>query len=127
MKHAKTDEMRALEAERDAALARAKQCDDALVLLHEVQKKHRRILRTIDRVRSRADAHGPRRRGGYAAAKRKQREQTAALLAKFSTTEPRSSRGMNSKTPFATMVRYGYLKPSGNGYVRTAKAFEIDA
>jgi hypothetical protein len=52
-------------------------------------------------------------------AKREQRARTQALLERYDRNEPRPflSRGMQ------TLLRWGYLKRKGDGYVRTAKPF----
>lgn len=50
------------------------------------------------------------------------RKFTEKFLAKFDTTEPRMVEGLKQGGA-GTLVRHGYLKAKGDGYIRTAKEF----
>lgn len=51
---------------------------------------------------------------------RERRERSAELLKKFSPDEPRVIKSMS----MGSLVRRGYLKKKGDGYIRTAKPYE---
>lgn len=57
--------------------------------------------------------------------KRQQREATAALLSGLDTTEPRpladGARGIGP------LIRHGYIRKKGDGYIRTAKPYQVAA
>lgn len=139
--HKKTPEMIALEHERDVALARVKQVEDALALLREVQAKQIKAARAVDKVRARVattptssttrvngSTHRVAAKGYHTnAVKLRRRKATAAKLAKFDRETPRSASEARIFGEVATLVRHGYLKSSGDGYVRTEKPFNVTA
>jgi len=55
---------------------------------------------------------------------RKRRLAAARLLASFDTTKPKSGDGIGKS--IGTYVRRGYLKQSGDGYIRTAKPWVVE-
>lgn len=59
-----------------------------------------------------------KRRSTKARSKSARRKESARLLAKYSTDTPRAS-----VVGAAPLIRHGYLKKSGDGYVRTGKTF----
>jgi hypothetical protein len=63
-------------------------------------------------------------RGHFASARREQRQRSAALLARFSTSSPKSPSGPGIRG-LGSLVRRGYLKAAGEGlYLRTAKEYQ---
>jgi hypothetical protein len=141
MKHAKTEEMIALEDERDRALAHAKKCDDAIELLRTIQKRAQKALTTIDKVRVRVAASAKPKptlkatrvngtpKGYHSnAIKLRRRKETAAKLARFDSEQPRSASETRVGAEVATLIRHGYLRQVGDdGFVRTEKPFDIHA
>jgi len=59
--------------------------------------------------------------GGFVERLRAQRQTTADRLATFDLVTPRPSPGATA----GALVRRGYLKKKGDGYVRTAKAYDV--
>lgn len=57
-----------------------------------------------------------------------QRQRTADLLAGLNPTTPTLTAEMDpvARRGIGSMVRRGYVKRKGDGYVRTAKAFDVD-
>lgn len=61
------------------------------------------------------------KKGGHTVAVRRRRAETETFLAKFSTTTPQPAN--DGGRLIGAMIRYGYLKKKGDGFLRTAKAF----
>jgi hypothetical protein len=57
---------------------------------------------------------------------RAQRKRTAVFLAGFNTEKPTRGDKNLQKAGLGTMIRYGYLRAKGDGYVRTAKTYNAD-
>jgi hypothetical protein len=57
---------------------------------------------------------------------RQRREATFAFLNSFDKTEPGRGDGSLVKSGIGTLLRHGYLKRKGDGYVRTAREFSVE-
>ena len=82
-----------------------------------------------ERRHARAATPAPKKKPGTAARpgsfsdqRRRQRQQTAEYLAQFDTEEPRTI----PSPALGAYVRRGYLKPKGDGYLRTSKPFTVE-
>jgi hypothetical protein len=69
---------------------------------------------------ARAEAHDDDHRPKYVSKIKAQRARTAAILKGLSRTEPGRVKDPKS---VAVMVRHGYIRRQGDGYVRTEKVF----
>lgn len=89
----------------------------------EPSDQERAIADKIDRkwAQKRTGKRGPNT-GAHVSGIRAQRQRSAALLAKFAADEPRPSAIAGGA--IGSLVRRGYLKKKGDGYVRTAKPYE---
>ena len=63
-----------------------------------------------------------RKRARIGARSQTQRQQSAAFLARFDLDEPKVVTGFRG---LGSLVRRGYLKSKGDGYIRTAKEFTV--
>lgn len=54
------------------------------------------------------------------------RTKTMAFLKRFSKTEARNPKSDNPRGGVGTLLRHGYLKRQGDGFIRTDKAFSIE-
>jgi len=73
---------------------------------------------------ARTNGTRPPRTSDYSRTKHATRQQTAALLARFSPDTPTAAKG-TGRGNVATLVRHGYLKRTRGGLVRTAKPFTV--
>jgi hypothetical protein len=115
-----------LQAERAHHAREIERIDSALAIVQTIAKRRRHIDTTIDKVRARAGKSGPKPSATAphgAAAVSARRQKTAATLDRYDATEPRPAMGK----AIGSLVRSGYLKSKGDGYVRTAKPYLVTA
>lgn len=89
----------------------------------EPTDQERAVADKIDRAwtRKRTGKRGPNT-GAHVSGIRARRQKSAAVLAKYSTDDPRPS--TIAGVQIGPYVRRGYLKKKGDGYIRTAKPYE---
>lgn len=106
------DSIRTVMALANGHAVKAKQNGHATVLAHAL---------ALDADRREVAPAKRKYHKGHTAAVTKRRAHTKAFLDHFSTTTPRTTtEGMKL---IGSMVRYGYLKAKGDGYLRTDKPF----
>jgi hypothetical protein len=74
---------------------------------------------------SKRGKYKPRKPHGAASVKER-RAATAAFLKSFDDVKPGKGNGVLVKSGIGTLLRHGYLKRKGDGYVRTGREFSID-
>jgi hypothetical protein len=98
----------------------------ATVLDHAMSlDAERRMARRGLRQRAKASKALVARGGGGTTEKptlRQQRQRSADVLAQFDETEPRPSHGFRG---MGSLVRRGYLRAKGDGYLRTSKPYVV--
>jgi len=99
----------------------------------EYKREYDRKWRAAHRPPERPGKPGPKpgaHKTGESTARRHQnRSHSAEALAKFDTAKPRTAEELGINDPrswVGPLVRRGYLKKKGGGYIRTAKPFHIN-